>query len=104
MSRLKGFKDLIQDGVDQGATAVQEIHEAVASRPFDVLEKIPPIALPAKGVRTVHDAIVGGVYDMIRLVNKASGAVADQVIEVVEAPVQDRPCPPSSPADSDEQR
>jgi len=82
--RAKGVKDLIQDAVEHGSTAVQEVHETVAARPFRILELIPPIRLPVQGVRLVHDAVVRTVYSSIRLANRAVGAVADEVIEVSE--------------------
>jgi len=78
--RAKGVKDLAQDAVEHGSAAVQAVHETIAARPFRVLEMIPPIQLPVRGVRLVHDAVVRTVYGSIRLVNRAAGAVADHVI------------------------
>jgi hypothetical protein len=84
MGRLKGVKDLVEDAVHHGATAVEKVHRGVASRPFDVLEAVPIVAVPARGVRLVHDTITATVYASIRVMNRLVGAVADEVIEVVE--------------------
>jgi hypothetical protein len=83
MGRLKGLKDLVQDAVEHGTTAVQKVHEDIASRPFDVLEATP-LRLPAQGVRLVHDTITRTVYASIRGVNRIAGAAAGAVIDEVE--------------------
>lgn len=89
MSRWHGVKDLVQDAVEGGANAVEKVHTAVASKPFDVLEQVTPIALPVKGVRLLHDTIVSGVYASIRLVNKAVGVVATVAIDAATGPKDD---------------
>ena len=43
-NRLRGLRALIEDAVDQGASAVERVHRATASRPFDVLDHVAPIA------------------------------------------------------------
>jgi hypothetical protein len=78
-----GMKDLVVDAVEHGTTAVQKVHEAIASRPFAVLE-VTPIRLPAKGVRFIHDTITMTVYASIRAVNRIAGAAARAVIEEIE--------------------
>ena len=83
MGRLKGLKDLVQDAVEHGSTAVQKVHEEFAARPFDVLEATP-IRLPVKGVRFVHDTITSTVYASIRGVNRIAGAAAGAVIDEIE--------------------
>jgi len=83
MGKLKGLKDLIQDAVEHGTTAVQKVHEDIASRPFDALEATP-LRLPVTGIRFVHDTITKTVYASIRGVNRIAGAAAGAVIEEVE--------------------
>ena len=86
MSRIKGAKDLVEDAVDQGTSSVQKVHERLARRPFAILEHIPLVRLPARGVRLVHDAVVDVVYTSIRTVNAMVGTVAGEVIDAVEPP------------------
>ena len=81
MSRIKGLKDLVQDGVHHGTTAVEQVHRAVASRPFDVLEAVPVIGGPTRGVRVAHDTMLTLVYGAIRGVNRIVGGFADGVLE-----------------------
>ncbi len=85
MSRLRGVKDLLQDGVLHISTTVERVHKNIAKRPFDILESIPGVDVPTRGVRVVHDTIVSGVYGSIRLVNRLAGSAADLVIDAVEA-------------------
>ncbi len=54
------------DAVIGGATTIQAAHEAIASRPYDVLEAIPPLAGPTRVVRAVHFQVMRGTYDAIR--------------------------------------
>lgn len=87
--RLRGLKDLVVDAVEHGSSAVERVHLATAKRTFDVLEALPGVALPSKGVHVVHDLSVKGVYGAIRLVNRAVGAALDVAIDAAspdEAP------------------
>ena len=85
MSRLRGVKDLLQDGVEHISRTVERVHKNIAKRPFDILEQVPVIEVPTRGVRVVHDTVVSGVYGSIRLVNRAVGTAAGWVIDAVEA-------------------
>ncbi len=98
MERWRGLKDLVQDAIDQGSTAVEQVHQQVARRTFDILEYVPPLAEPARRARLLQEAVIGGAYDAIRLVNRVVGAVAGAVMDVVEA------APPTSGTSSAEAR
>ena len=82
--RWRGLAAMVRDGVESAASAVEQVHLATAARPFDALERIPPLALPARGVRALHDATVAGVYGAIRLVTRAVGGTLDVVLDAVE--------------------
>ncbi len=84
MDQWRGLRALIETAVDQGTSAVERLHRATAARPFDVLDAIPPIALPARGVRVVHDAILDTVYGSIRLVNRLVGGTLAVAIDVLD--------------------
>ncbi len=81
MNRIKGLKDLVQDGVHHGTTAVERVHRAVASRPFDVLEAVPGVGVATRGVRVAHDAALTVVYGTIRGFNRIVGGFADGLIQ-----------------------
>ena len=81
MASIKELKDLVQQAIDKGTTTVEEVHQAIASMPLDVLERIAPKSLPlTKTARDVQKKTIGTAYDMIRVVNKNAGAIAEQLI------------------------
>ncbi|WP_437522475.1 hypothetical protein WME79_31690 [Sorangium sp. So ce726] len=84
MDRWRGLKDLVQDAVDHGSRAVERLQKHAAKLPFDLLEQIPPISAPVRGIRLVHDTTVSGVHVAIRLVNRVAGYTIDGVLFVIE--------------------
>jgi len=84
-NKLRGFKRLLHDGVREGASFVEKHHRHAANKPFDVLEAIPPVALPTKVVRAIHDGVVTAVYTTIRGVNDITERVDDWVVDQLEA-------------------
>ncbi|WP_437833008.1 hypothetical protein [Sorangium sp. So ce1153] len=84
MERWRGLKNLVEDAVDHGSRAVERLQKHAAKRPFDLLEQIPPLRAPVRGVRLIHDATLSGVHQAIRLVNRAVGSTVDVVLDLVE--------------------
>ena len=68
-ARWLGLSELLTDAVEHATTAVERIHMSTASRPFKIIESIPPIATPAHFVHEVHDSIVTNTYNQIRFWN-----------------------------------
>lgn len=96
VARWKGLRTLIGDAVEHGASAIERVHLATARRPFDVLERIPGIAAPAKGIHQVHDAIVAGTYGAVRAVNRAVGLALDTALDAADG-AQEEPHEPHEP-------
>jgi hypothetical protein len=84
VDQLRGLRALLEAAVDQGTSAVERVHRATAARPFAVLDAIPPVALPARGVRAVHDAILDTVYGSIRQANRIVGGTLALAIDVID--------------------
>jgi hypothetical protein len=84
MQRWRGLKALVVDAVEHGSRAVERIQIETAKVPFDILQQIPPIEAPVKGVRLVHDTAVGAIHGMIRVVNRGAGATLDVVLDAIE--------------------
>ncbi|MBW1988745.1 MAG: hypothetical protein JRI97_04275 [Deltaproteobacteria bacterium] len=84
MSKLLKIRDLVQEMVDKGATSVEEIHRQIADMPFDTLEKIDITAPTTKRVRKIHDNTVGGVYNIIRKINREVGKLAGELLDQVD--------------------
>ena len=68
-----GYAPVLDAGWRATTRRVQEMHHAIADKTFDVLQRVPVIAAPARLVRTAHDAITDGVYATLR---QAGGALA----------------------------
>lgn len=84
MRRLRGLKALVVDAVEHGSRAVEKVQLDTAKLPFEVLEQIPEIAVPVKGIHAIHDAVVASTHGMIRLVNRVAGETMDVILDVVE--------------------
>lgn len=82
--RLKGLAALVVDAVEHGSRAVERIQKETAATPFGILEQIPPIALPARVVHTIHDASVTGVHTAIRVVAAVTGKAVELAIDVAD--------------------
>lgn len=85
MKRWRGLKALVQDAVDKGATAVEQVHKRTAATPFALLEKVPPIAGSVRLVHGLHDLAVSGSYELVRQVTRVVGKSLDVALDVVEA-------------------
>jgi hypothetical protein len=80
-SRLRGLRQLLHDGIEAGASAVERYHQRAADKPFQVLSAIPPIAAPTRVVRGVHDAILMVSYSSVRLVNRTTDRLDKRLVE-----------------------
>ena len=83
--KWRGLKDLIHDGVNGASRAVERVQNETASRWFERLEAVPPLAPPVRLVRVVHDGTTGSVHAAIRLTSRLVAAAADGVITALEA-------------------
>src|SRR5208282_6422805 len=93
----RGFKDLFVSALNGGTTVVEEIHAAIARRPFQALELDPATRVPAAAVRMVHDAIAGGVYWSLRSLMELAENAADWALTPLEQtqPAEEEPLPPA---------
>jgi len=81
MERLRGLKALVKDAVDQGSHAVERLQKETARRPLDLLARIPPLEVPAKGILEIHHMAVSNTHAMIRLVNRVVVDTLDVVLD-----------------------
>ncbi|MCB0988989.1 MAG: hypothetical protein H6519_08475 [Microthrixaceae bacterium] len=71
---------LVEEAVDNGATTVEEIHQAVAATPLGVLGQLEPIAGVVGTAQDLTARSIGAVYDTIRRVNEQVGVFAEQIL------------------------
>ena len=84
VKRLRGLKALVQDAVEHGSHAVERVQKETANRPFTILEAIPPIALPARGVHVIYDLTVSTTHVAVRLVTRLVGVGLDVALDVAD--------------------
>jgi hypothetical protein len=84
MKRLRGLKSLVGDAVEHGSRAIERVQIETAKMPFDLVERIPGLEVPAGGVRLLYNTGVSTTHGMIRLVNKVVGDTLDVVLDAVE--------------------
>jgi hypothetical protein len=70
----------VQETIDKGATTVEEVHQAIARMPIDVLERIAPGLPLTKTVGDVQKKTIGTMYEMIHVVNKTAGDIAEDLL------------------------
>ena len=85
MKRWRGLKDLIEDAIDQGSRAIEEIHGQAGGWVFDLLEQVPPLAKPARLARSLQQTVIARTYGTIRLVNRVVGGIAAIAIDAAGA-------------------
>ncbi len=71
---------LVEEAVNNGATSVEEIHQAVAAAPLGVLSQLEPIAGVVGTTQDLTARSIGAVYDTIRRVNEQVGVLAEQLL------------------------
>ena len=76
----KKLIELIEDAVDKGATTVEEIHRDIAGLPLSMLERAGLLESTTERVRSLQDATIGAVYDVIRNVNHKVTHLAGDVL------------------------
>jgi uncharacterized membrane protein len=81
MTEPKELSALIEDAVDKGATTVEQIHREIADLPLTVLERLGLFERTREDVRSIQDASIGAVYDVIRDVNHQVTKLAGELLE-----------------------
>lgn len=72
---------LVEEAINQGATTVEEIHQAVAAAPLDALANIEAVRGRADGAADLTRRSIGAIYDTIRQVNEQVGMVAERMLD-----------------------
>lgn len=61
-----GYCPALKTGFQEMTLRVQEMHNAIAGLSFQVLQRIPGLAGPARLAQSAHDVITDGIYTAIR--------------------------------------
>ena len=82
--RAELLKDMIQEAIDDGATTVEEVHQHIASLPFDALEKLGLFEERASNLKEKQRKTIGLVCDTIRKVNQEVGSLISEQFAALE--------------------
>lgn len=93
-----GYSDATRIAVQETAARVQEMHQAIAGKSFDVLTKIPVVSGPATIAKAIHDAVSGGIYAAIH--HGAGGALGAAALIERHLPERGQDAPPGRIASS----
>lgn len=71
---------LVEEAIDDGATTVEEIHQAIAAAPLEALRGVEALSGPAASAQDLSARSIGAVYDTIRQVNEQVGVLAERLL------------------------
>jgi hypothetical protein len=84
LKQLRGAKDLIHDAVAAGVDASEQVHLAIARKPYAALAQIEVLAGPVQVIEQTQLALTCGIYQAIRIVNRFASAAAGRVLDQLE--------------------
>ena len=93
MTRWRGLKDLVEDAIDQGTRAIERIHAQAGRWVFGILQRVPPLATPARLASSLQQRIIVGTDGKIRLVNHLVGGIVGIALDLADAAPRRRPPP-----------
>ena len=82
--KIRGLKDVTSAAVEQGASAIEQVHLQTAGRVFSVLKQFPAIAQPAAIVESIHNTIAATSYGAVRSVSRGVSASLDKALDAVD--------------------
>jgi pimeloyl-ACP methyl ester carboxylesterase len=83
MRRLQGILSLVHDTIDAITTLVEETHQQTAKRTVRGIDALTPVGDAAAAIERLHGGVSGGVYDTIRLINRAVQQVNGQAVRLI---------------------
>lgn len=83
-AELRNRKQLMEDTVREGTTAVEAVHRTITGTTFDLVDRYSrsdEIKAKAKKARQVHDDTTRTFYKAVRSTNRALHVFADMIAE-----------------------
>ena len=77
----QSLTEVIEDAVTRGATAVEQIHKAIADLPLKLLEETERFRKPAREVRHAQDRAIGAIYDVVRDTNHRVAKLVSDLLD-----------------------
>lgn len=83
--QLQGALALLKTGIAEGSRRIEDLHLAIADKPFRVLGHVPAVAEVSGVVRHFHDGITRGVHLAIRGAAEVGCDAAVRVLDLTTA-------------------
>jgi hypothetical protein len=77
----QSLAEMIEEAVDKGTTAVEEIHKSIADLPLKLLEESELVRKPAREVRRLQDRAIGAIYDVVRDTNRRVAKLVSELVD-----------------------
>lgn len=84
MQRLKGLKKLIHDAIDETVDLIEATHRSVIRKRTRYIELVPSAKPAARAVERVERVAAGGVYGMIRAINRVVDIATDLPLTIAD--------------------
>jgi len=84
LTDLKEVRKLVRKAIEDGATNVEQVHQAIAKMPLKYLEKIELIEDKARGAKKVQEKTIGQVYQLLRTINTKAADFTEEILKKVE--------------------
>ncbi len=93
MKTSKGLKNLLHDAVELTTNLVQEVQDAQAAAAVGVLQRIDPLAEPARAVEAIRRMSAAGVFGSIRGINRLLAWLGDLALDKASDDAPTEPVP-----------
>jgi len=84
LADLNDLRQLVKKAIDDGATNVEQVHQAIARMPYKYLEKIELIEDKVREVKDVQEKSIGQVYQLLRNINDKAADFTEEILKKVQ--------------------
>lgn len=82
--QLQGALALLKTGIAEGSRRIEDLHLAIADKPFRVLAHVPAVAEVSGVVRQFHDGITRGVHLAVRGAAEVGCDAAVRTLDLIQ--------------------
>jgi uncharacterized protein YaaR (DUF327 family) len=84
LADLNNLRQLVQKAIDDGATNVEQVHQAIAKLPYKYLEKIELIDGKVRKIKDFQEKSIGQVYQLLRAINDKAADFTEEILKKVQ--------------------
>jgi hypothetical protein len=84
IAQIRGAGKLIHDTVDGALNVIENVHQSIAQKPYQILANIGMLSAPIRRIEHMQYTITSYVYQTIRNANDIGESVASFVIDTLD--------------------